>query len=113
MIELPYELIGRAVVVLLAIAAVLLALGVILFGVLFVWIRGWKWLGNLMWKGYDYHSDEWPPVWKRRVALFAICMYRFDFRVVLEKQREIKGDDESKATDETLVGWLRRVYIND
>jgi len=86
--NLPFELIGRATVVVLAVVlALVLALISYIVGVA-VWHRGLGYLINLCWRGYDV-TGEHPPDWRREIAIFLHCLKSRDFDRYAEKRREL------------------------
>lgn len=68
--NLPYELIGKVTVVVVAIALLLVAIGVFALGFLFVWMRWWTKVVRLAWGGYD-PRDSPPPGIRKTIALYA------------------------------------------
>lgn len=85
---LPYELIGRIVVGAVAVLLALGAIGLALFTIAFIWVRGWTAISELMWKGYDATDGEWPPLWRSRMSAFAYCMSRLKIREMPTAYRE-------------------------
>ena len=76
--NLPYELIGRATVVVLALVA-LAVIALVAFIVAYaIWWRGLGKLTNLMWRGYDIHGEH-PPRWRQEVSIYASALQRRDF----------------------------------
>ncbi|WP_337653254.1 hypothetical protein [Halomontanus rarus] len=86
--SLPYEAIGKAAVVVLA---VVLALGLLLivYVVLYaIWYRTLGWVSNWMWKGYDIHGEH-PPRWKRRISVWCIALRDRDLERIKQYEREL------------------------
>lgn len=106
----PYELIGKAVVAIFAIAATIVALGAMLFGLLFVWIRGWAFVSNSMWRGVDPTADETPPSWKLRVSGVALALSRFEFRKIPEAYRRA---DEMAGSQQSFMQYLKEVFVEN
>lgn len=106
---LPYELIGMAVVALIALIVVLaLLIGSILV-VLFIWCRGLTWLSNRMYKGYGTEAGERPPLWKLRISGVSLALSRFQFRTVPAAYREAK---ELADENITFHNYLKQVFID-
>jgi hypothetical protein len=93
--NLPYELIGRASVVIIVVLLALL-LGVLAFMILYaLWYRGLTYIINLMWKGYDIQGEH-PPKWRREVAIYCHLLQTGDWEYVerIRKKLENLEDDE-------------------
>lgn len=84
---LPYELIGRGAVAIVATILILGVIAVLGFGVLFVWVRGWCFISDMMWKGYD-PKTETPPLWRSRIAGVTAALSTFQFRKIPAVYRE-------------------------
>lgn len=96
--NLPYELIGRATVAIVSLIVFLLGSGILIFVGWFVWVRGWAWISERMWKGYDPNGDV-PPLWKMRISAVTIALSRFEFRKLPVVYREA----EDLADDQTTI----------
>lgn len=107
----PYELIGRAVVLVVAVAVVVVGVLALAVAAYIAWVRGFLWLSNRMYRGYDpIHGDEYPPRWKIRVAAVSAACQRFQFRKIPAVWREagdIADDDVSFAQ------WFADEIISD
>lgn len=93
---LPYELIGRIVVQIVATILFLGVTAVLGFGALFVWVRGWRFISDMMWKGID-PKTETPPLWRTRIAAVCAALSTFQFRKIPAAYREatkIANNDE-------------------
>ena len=84
---LPYELIGRIVVGVMTILLAIGAIGLALFTIAFIWVRGWTAISELMWRGYAA-DGEWPPLWRSRIAAITYCMSRLKIRKMPAAYRE-------------------------
>jgi len=104
-IQPPYELIGKAVVFILAMVLVLAIAATIVLALGFVWVRGWTAISNFMWRGYDPHDTEYPPLWKLRVSGVTVALAPFKFNKILPAYREA---EELADDDVTVNVWLRR-----
>lgn len=109
---LPYELIGKATV---AVLAITLGIGLLIatfIAALFVWTRGWKALSNLMWRGYDPEGDR-PPVWKVQISGVALAMGRLEFRKIPAAYREASDlTDNDTTAKQTMTLYLKTVFVD-
>jgi len=86
-LALPYDLIGRLTVALLAAISVIIGVIVLLILGIFVWIRSWRRLSDWIWKPYD-PDEEYPPLWRFRISWVAVVLSRFKFRKIPAAYRE-------------------------
>lgn len=104
---LPYAALGKAVVGLLAFALLVAAVGAVVLAAGFVWVRGWTWVSNTAWRGYDPTEDR-PPRWRLRVAGVTIALARFKFKKIPAAYREA----DELADDEITAGVALRRYLS-
>lgn len=109
LLRFPLELIGAAVVALATVAVALGLLVAAMMAVLFVWIRGFTFVSNLMWRGYDPSDLDYPPLYRRRVAGVTLALARFKFRKILPAWREA----EEMGDDDVTVSHAIRNYVNE
>ena len=110
---IPYELVGKVVVGTVLIAAAAAVLLAVLYAIAFVWIRGWTWVSNTAWRGYDPHG-EYPPLWRLRIAGVTIALARFKFGKIPPAYREaeqLAKDDIEAHT--ALRRYLKAVFLDD
>jgi len=86
---LPYEVIGRATVVILSLFTVLAVFLIAYIIGVALWYRVLTKLINLCWYGYDITGDH-PPNWRREVAIFLQCFKSRDFSDYQKKRKELK-----------------------
>jgi hypothetical protein len=94
MTELPYHAIGVATVAVslaLLVEAIAVTAAVAFF---WSWYRFWTKIVNLAWRGYDVTGDEYPPKWRRVVAIWAYGIKTFKHpREIHKRKQEALQDD--------------------
>lgn len=92
----PYALIGKAIVVLLALVMLVAVVGTLVIALLVGWSRGWTRVSNRLWGPYDPTEGERPPLWRWRLAGVTAAMAHFNFREVpkVVRRRGDMCDDE-------------------
>lgn len=108
--SLPYALIGKVVVFVVAVVVGLAVLAGCILGLLWLWVRGWSWVSNRMYVGYEITPvEERPPLWRMRISGVALALARFQFRKVRPAYREAETltDDET-----TLRAYLSSVFLD-
>ena len=111
--DLPYELIGKAVVFLILLAIVVALFASVVLVLLFIWIRGWVFISNFMWRGYEPHKDR-PPLWKIRVSGVTLAISRFQFHKIPAVYREADeiADDDLTA-HQAMIRYLKGAFVDD
>jgi len=104
---LPYDGIGKAVVGIVVVALVAAAAATVVFGLVFVWVRGWTWVSNTAWRGYD-PQGEYPPLWRLRIAGVTLALARFKLWKIPAAYREA----EEIATDDVTAHVALRRYLS-
>lgn len=97
---LPYELIGRITVIVLAIIVCLVgvfALFVVLYA---IWYRGLTWVINRSWAGYDVQTGPNPPPRRRKIAVWAKALRDREFDKIQHYNEELKARDKPNETAE-------------
>ena len=111
--DLPYEVVGKLVVAVIALAALIATIGFVLFAFGFVWARGWTWVSNTAWRGYDPTEDR-PPRWRLRIAGVTIALARFKFKKIPAAYREADELAEDEMTARVaLRRYLSAVFMGD
>lgn len=92
MIEsLPYELIGKVVVAIIAlIMAVFILIGIPIL-LYKIWFKSLTFLSNLIWRNYEPKEGERPPKNWRKVSAFIIILRDNDFQKKEEVWEEIEN----------------------
>ena len=111
--NLPYELIGRFTVVFFISALLMVVGGLLIVTFLKVWVRGWKWLSNRMWEGYDPDGES-PPLWKMRVSWIAYALSRFQFRKIPAAWKEATElANHDLTAHKTLLKGTRNIFADE
>ena len=99
--DLPYEVIGKwtVVVVALSLLAVLILLAVVCL--LFIWFRGWDLLTRLLWYGSARNPNR-LPTWRLEASIYAQAIKNFDPSLVPELREDL-GQDDSDETDDANI----------
>lgn len=96
--SLPYELIGKATIIVLGLLA-LVAVGLVALIVAYaIWYRGLGKLINLMWRGYDVHGEH-PPGWRRRVSIYAVGLQEFNLSKARRIDKELQKRERARTQD--------------
>lgn len=105
----PYDLIGRGTVLVLAVILAIFILGAVILGGAFIWTRGWSYISNVMWRGYDPDDNDYPPAWKIRISGITIALARFQFHKIPAAYRE---GGEMTDKDITARAAMQRYLTN-
>lgn len=89
--DIPYELLGKVTFVFLFIVTLVVVTGVLVIGMYALWYRGLSRVATLMWSGYDI-EEEYPPMWRRKIAVLCIELKHFRIRTIPETLRKIEDN---------------------
>lgn len=107
---LPYELIGKAVVAILAIAIAVTLLVASIGAILIAWNRVFIWVSNRMWNGYSVTDSETPPLWKVRVSGVTLALGKFKFSKVRAAYHEA---EEISDNEKTFMDYAEAVFVSE
>ena len=105
----PYAIIGKAIVALLALVILVSVVGVLVLALMWVWNRAFLSISERMWKGYSPHGPI-PPLWKLRISGVTSALATFRFTRLGEAYRNAEEMADDKTT---LRDYAKSIHYDD
>lgn len=99
---LPYEFVGRVTVGVVLVLTAVLVIGAVVVIAVWLWVRGWRGLSELCWRGYEPDGQR-PPSGRLQVSAVATALAHFKpwkIPAAVNEARELAGTNAAETMDE-------------